>query len=58
MKELSEDCDDIGPGNNLGELKSYVLLQMLSTKLGEQVIDEMYAGKFDVLQNGNLRYKE
>ncbi len=24
----------------------------------EQVIDEMYAGKFDVLQNGNLRYKE
>ncbi|WP_408072568.1 hypothetical protein [Butyrivibrio sp. JL13D10] len=139
LKELSEDCDDIGPGNNLGELKSYVLLQTLSIKFGEQiyvfcsddrnarngivslggarcisvlssfmrlnvdanmtreeaqpyldsyleesrknkqttfrvhdtskemrycrvpceqVIDEMYAGKFDVLLNGNLRYKE
>lgn len=139
LKELTEDCKTIGPGNNLGELKSYVLLQMLSTILGEkiyifcsddknarngivslgnarcisvlssflrlsidgnmtmdevqpyiesyleinrqrnqttfkvhdsskemrycrvpcaQVIEEMYAGKFEVLQNGNLRYKE
>jgi len=31
------DCDEIGEGNNLGELKSYVLLQTMSTKLGEQV---------------------
>ncbi len=138
LKELSEDCNAIGIGNNLGELKSYVLLQMLNVKLGEQiyvfcsddrnarngivnlggarcisvlssfmrlsidgkmtkyeaqpyiesyleenrqrnqttfrvhdaskemrycrvaceqVIEDMYAGKFEVLQNGNLRYK-
>lgn len=24
----------------------------------EQVIEEMYAGKLEVLQNGNLRYKQ
>ena len=138
LRELKEDCDEIGEGKNLGELKSYVLLQMLSTKLGgqiyvfcsddknarngivslggarcisvlsafmrlnkdgnlskedaepyiraylkerrehnqttfrvhdnskemrmrrvpcEQVIEEMYAGKLEVLQNGELRYK-
>lgn len=37
LQELKADCDDIGEGNNLGELKSYVLLQMLSIKLGEQI---------------------
>ena len=37
LQELKEDCDEIGEGKNLGELKSYVLLQMLSTKLGEQI---------------------
>ena len=139
LQELEADCCEIGAGKNLGELKSYVLLQMLSTKLGEQiyvfcsddknarngivslggarcisiltafirlnkdgnlskrdaepyiqayldecrkhkqtafkihdaskqmrmckvpceqVIEEMYAGKLEVLQNGNLRYKE
>lgn len=139
LQELKADCDEIGEGKNLGELKSYVLLQMLSTKLGEQVyvfcsddknarngivslgrvrcisvlsafmrlnkdsnlsredadpyiqayleerrkrnqttfrvydtskemrmckvpceqvIEEMYAGKLEVLQNGNLRYKQ
>ena len=139
LQKLKEDCDKIGEGKNLGELKSYVLLQMLSTKLGEQiyvfcsddknarngivslggarcisvlsafmrlnkdgnlskedaepyiqayleerrkhcqtafrvhdaskemrickvpcgqVIEEMYAGKLEVLQNGNLRYKQ
>lgn len=138
LRELKADCDEIGEGRNLGELKSYVLLQMLSTKLGgqiyvfcsddknarngivslggarcisvlsafmrlnkdgnlskedaepyiqaylkerrehnqttfrvhdtskemrmrkvpcEQVIEEMYAGKLEVLQNGDLRYK-
>lgn len=139
LHELAEDCHEIGAGQNLGELKSYVLLQMLGMKLGEQiyvfcsddrnarngivslggarcisvlssfmrlaidgnmsreeaepyiesyleekhkrnqttfrvidaskemrfcrvpceqVIEEMYSGKFEVLQNGNLRYKE
>ena len=139
LKELKADCDEIGEGNNLGEIKSYVLLQMLSTKLGqqiyifcsddknarsgivslggarcisvlsaflrlnkdgnlsreeaepyiqsyleeckkrnqtsfrvhdtskemrmcrvpfEQVIEEMYSGKIEILQNGNLRYKQ
>ena len=37
LQELKADCDEIGEGNNLGELKSYVLLQTMSTKLGEQV---------------------
>lgn len=37
LQELREDCDEMGEGKNLGELKSYVLLQMLSTKLGEQI---------------------
>ena len=36
LRELKADCDEIGEGRNLGELKSYVLLQMLSTKLGGQ----------------------
>lgn len=139
LQELKADCNEIGEGKNLGELKSYVLIQMLSTKLGEQIyvfcsddknarngivslggvrcisvlsafmqlhkegillredaepyiqtylvecrkhnqttfkvhdtskkmrmcrvpceqiIEEMYAGKLEVLQNGNLRYKQ
>ena len=37
LQELKADCDEIGEGKNLGELKSYILLQMLSTKLGEQI---------------------
>lgn len=37
LQALREDCDKIGAGKNLGELKSYVLLQMLNIKLGEQV---------------------
>ena len=37
LKKLADDCGEIGPGNNLGELKSFVLLQMLSTKLGEHI---------------------
>ncbi len=37
LQELKSDCDDIGEGNNLGEIKSYVLLQMLNAKLGEQI---------------------
>ncbi|TYZ22953.1 hypothetical protein [Selenomonas ruminis] len=139
LQELKADCDGIGEGKNLGELKSYVLLQVLSIRLGkqiyvfcsddknaragivslgsarcisvlsafmrlyqdgvllradaepyiqaylseckkhnqltfrvhdaskqmqmckvpcEQVIEEMYAGKLELLQNGNLRYKQ
>ncbi len=139
LQELEADCGEIGEGKNLGELKNYVLFQILSTKLGEQiyifcsddknarngivslgrarcisvlsafmllnkggtlsredadpyiqayfeelrkrnqtmfrvhdaskemqmrkvpceqVIEEMYAGKLEVLQNGNLRYKQ
>jgi hypothetical protein len=37
LQKLKEDCDDIGEGKNLGELKSYVLLQLLSVKPGEQI---------------------
>ena len=37
LKILKKDCDDIGTGNNLGELKSYVLFQMLSIKYGEKI---------------------
>lgn len=37
LKELKEDCEAIGTGNNLGELKSYVLLQLLNVKFGEQI---------------------
>ncbi len=37
LKELRADCSIIGARKNLGELKSYVLLQMLSAKLGEQI---------------------
>lgn len=37
LQELKVNCDEIGEGNNLGEFKSYVLLQSLSTKLGEQI---------------------
>ena len=32
-----DDCDTIGEGQNLGELKSYVLLQVLNLKFGEQI---------------------
>lgn len=37
LLKLKADCEEIGEGKNLGELKSYVLLQLLSTKLGEQI---------------------
>lgn len=37
LQKLKEDCNKIGAGKNLGELKSSVLFQMLRTKLGEQV---------------------
>lgn len=37
LKTLTLDCDAIGVGKNLGELKSYVLLQVLNMKLGQQV---------------------
>ena len=37
LNKLREDCDDIGPGNNLGELKSYILLQTMTVFLGENV---------------------
>lgn len=37
LQELKADCEEIGEGKDLGELKSYVLLQMLSTKRGEQI---------------------
>ena len=35
--EWLDDCDTIGEGQNLGELKSYVLLQVLNLKFGEQI---------------------
>lgn len=37
LEKLKEDCDNIGAGKNLGEIKTYVLLQMFSLMLGEQI---------------------
>lgn len=37
LEKLKADCDTIGVSNNLGEIKTYVLLQMLSLILGEQI---------------------
>lgn len=37
LKQLESDCNAIGEGENLGELKSYVLLQVLNIKFGEQI---------------------
>lgn len=37
LKKLQGDCNIIGEGQNLGELKSYVLLQVLYLKFGEQI---------------------
>lgn len=37
LERLQIDCDAIGEGQNLGELKSYVLLQVLNIKYGEQI---------------------
>ena len=37
LEKLEEDCNSIGEGKNLGELKSYVLLQFLNNKFGEQI---------------------
>ena len=36
LKQLQADCDVIGEGQNLGELKLYVLLQLLNFRFGEQ----------------------
>lgn len=35
--KLQADCDLIGTGQNIGELKTYVLLQVINLKLGEQI---------------------
>lgn len=37
LKQLENDCNEIGERQNLGELKSYVLLQVLNMKFGEQI---------------------
>ena len=37
LKQLQDDCNAIGEGQNLGELKSYVLLQVLNLKFGEKI---------------------
>lgn len=37
LEKLEADCDSIGKGQNLGELKTYVLLQVLNIKLGQQI---------------------
>ena len=37
LKQLEADCNAIGEGKNLGELKTYVLLQVLNMKFGEQI---------------------
>lgn len=37
LEKLKENCDNIGVNQNLGEIKTYVLLQTLSMMLGEQI---------------------
>jgi len=37
LEKLALDCDAIGTGKNLGELKSYVLLQVLNMRFGQQI---------------------
>ena len=37
IEKLDTACDALGEGQNLGEIKSYVLLQTLSLILGEQI---------------------
>lgn len=37
LNRLQTDCENIGTGQNLGEIKSYVLLQTLNVRLGEQI---------------------
>lgn len=37
LEKLFFDCETIGAGNNLGELKSYVLLQFLNHKFGQKI---------------------
>ena len=37
LEKLTLDCETIGAGKNLGELKSYVLLQALNMKFGQRV---------------------
>lgn len=47
LQELKADCDEIGEENNLGEFKSYVLLQTISTKLGEQIANGCLHQKYN-----------
>lgn len=37
LDQLEADCSEIGEGQNLGELKSYILLQFLNMKFGKQI---------------------
>lgn len=37
LEKLEDDCDSIGEGQNLGELKTYILLQVLNITLGKQI---------------------
>lgn len=37
LRQLQVDCETIGAGQNLGELMSYVLLQVMNIKYGEQI---------------------
>lgn len=37
LEKLKSDSDSIGGGQNLGEIKTYVLLQTLNMKLGQQI---------------------
>lgn len=37
LEKLKVDCDNIGSSKNLGEIKTYVLLQMFSLMLSEQI---------------------
>ena len=37
LKTLDQECNDLGADHNLGELKSYVLLQFLNLIMGQQI---------------------
>jgi hypothetical protein len=37
LEKLKKDCGTVSEGKNLGELKSYVLLQVLHMKFGQQI---------------------
>ena len=54
LEKLTLDCETIGAGKNLGELKSYVLLQALNMKFS---LVNMFGKEFVIEQTGSNRIK-